>query len=65
MEGDPIGRPAVSTNPDPRELSKTEPSTRAHMGWTKPPDTYVEDMQLSLLVGPPTTGVEVLPKAVA
>jgi hypothetical protein len=25
---DPIGRPAVSTNPDPRELPETEPPTR-------------------------------------
>ena len=29
-EGDPIGRPAVSTNPDPRELPETEPPTRKH-----------------------------------
>jgi hypothetical protein len=28
-EIDPIGRPAVSTNPDPRELSDTEPPTRS------------------------------------
>ena len=28
-EGDPIGRPAVSTNPDPRELPD-EPPTRQH-----------------------------------
>jgi hypothetical protein len=26
--GDPIGRPAVSTNLDPRDLSATEPPTR-------------------------------------
>ena len=38
---------------------------KAYMGWTKSTDTYVEDMQLRLLVGPLTTGVEVLPKAVA
>ena len=29
-EGDPIGRPAVSTNLDPRDLSDTEPPTRQH-----------------------------------
>jgi hypothetical protein len=28
--GDPIGRPAVSTNLDPRDLSDTEPPTRWH-----------------------------------
>jgi hypothetical protein len=25
-----LGRPAVSTNPDPRELQETEPPTRQH-----------------------------------
>jgi hypothetical protein len=29
-EGDPIGRPSVSTNPDPREVPETEPPTRQH-----------------------------------
>jgi hypothetical protein len=29
-EGIPIGRPAVSTNPDPLEIPETEPSTRQH-----------------------------------
>jgi hypothetical protein len=28
VESDPIGRPAVSTYPDPRELPETESSTR-------------------------------------
>jgi hypothetical protein len=31
-EGDTIGRPVVSTNPDPRELPDTEPPTRQHTG---------------------------------
>jgi|UPI0000F49788 hypothetical protein len=30
VDGDPIGRPAVSTNLDPRDLSDTEPPTRQH-----------------------------------
>jgi hypothetical protein len=30
VEGNPIGRPAVSTNVEPRELPKTEPPTRQH-----------------------------------
>jgi hypothetical protein len=30
VEGDPIGRPAVSTNLDPRDLSDTEPPTRQY-----------------------------------
>ena len=29
-ERDPIGRPSVSTNVDPRELPETEPPTRQH-----------------------------------
>jgi hypothetical protein len=29
-EGYPIGRPAVSTNPDPKELLETELPTRQH-----------------------------------
>ena len=28
------------------------------MGWTKAPGTYVADVQLSLHVEPPTTGVD-------
>ena len=28
LEGDPIGRPAISTNLDPREHSDTDPPTR-------------------------------------
>jgi hypothetical protein len=35
------------------------------MGWNEAPDTYAADVQLSLHVGPPSTGVEALPKAVA
>jgi hypothetical protein len=29
-EGNPIERPAVSTNLDPREYPETEPTTRQH-----------------------------------
>jgi hypothetical protein len=37
-DGDPIGRPAVSTNPDPWELPKSEPPTRQHiLAGLKPP----------------------------
>ena len=31
-KSDPIERPAVSTNPDPRELPDTEPPTRTIQG---------------------------------
>ena len=30
-ESNYIGRPTVSTNPDPRELPETEPPTKQHM----------------------------------
>jgi hypothetical protein len=30
-EGDPVGKPAVSINLDPQDLSDTEPSTRQHI----------------------------------
>jgi hypothetical protein len=29
-DGNPIGRPTVSTNLDPRELSETKPPTKEH-----------------------------------
>jgi hypothetical protein len=29
-DGDPIGRPTVSTNRDPWELPETKPSTKEH-----------------------------------
>jgi hypothetical protein len=35
-EADPIGRPAVSTNLDPKDLSGTEPSTRYTSAELKP-----------------------------
>jgi hypothetical protein len=31
-ESNPLGKPAVSTNPDPRELPETEKSTRSIPG---------------------------------
>ena len=36
-EQDPIGKPAVSTNPDPRELPETEPPTRSTHGLVRGP----------------------------
>jgi hypothetical protein len=44
-EGDrnSTGRPTVLINMNSWELSKTEPSTRAHMGWTKTPGTCVAE----------------------
>ena len=40
-EGDPIGRPGVSTNPDPQDLSDTEPPTRQDtLAGPKPPYIY-------------------------
>lgn len=39
---------------------------RTHMGWNEARGIYVDDVQLSLNMSPPTTGVETnLPKAVA
>ena len=32
LEGKPIGRPAVSTNPDPRELPEVESPTTSVQG---------------------------------
>jgi hypothetical protein len=31
VEGDPIGRTTISTNPDPWELPDTDPPTRQHI----------------------------------
>jgi hypothetical protein len=41
-ESNPIGRPAVSTNLDSRDLSDTEPPTNqaAYTSWSEAPDTY-------------------------
>ena len=63
-EGDrnSTGRPTKSTNLDPWELSETEPTT--YLGWNEICGIYVADVQLSLHVGPPTTGVGSLPNAV-
>lgn len=51
-DGNPIGRPTVSTNLDPWELPETEPPTKEHT-WAGPrlPCTYVADVQLGLHVG--------------
>ena len=38
-EGNPLGRSAVSTNLDPRELAETEPQTKCTKGWSEDPDT--------------------------
>ena len=59
-------RPTELANLDPWELSETERSTKEHT-WARlgPPCTYVADMQLCLHVGPPTTGSQAVPKAVA
>jgi hypothetical protein len=40
-EGHPIGRPSVSTNLDPRDLSDTEPTTRQHTPADIRPQTHV------------------------
>jgi hypothetical protein len=37
----PIGQPAVSTNPDPRELPETE---SPYTGWSKAPGTYITEV---------------------
>ena len=39
-EGNPIGRPAVSTNMDPWELPDTEPRTSIHELFQGTPDIY-------------------------
>jgi hypothetical protein len=41
-EGDPIGRPAVSTNLDPWDLSDTETSTRQHTLDGQGPPTHIQ-----------------------
>ena len=40
-EGDPIGRPAVSTNMDLQDLSDTEPPTRQHIPADMRPPTHI------------------------
>ena len=42
-EGDSIGRPAVSTDPDPWELPETELPTKTILGWTEGPGTYIAE----------------------
>ena len=41
-EGDPVGRPAFSTNLDPRDLSDTEPPTRQHTPVDMSPPTHIQ-----------------------
>ena len=41
-EGDPIGRPAISTNLDPQDLSDTKPPTRQHIGAVLKPLTQIQ-----------------------
>jgi hypothetical protein len=41
-----MGRPADSTNPDPRELLETETPTRAYTGWSEVPGTYIAEVCL-------------------
>jgi hypothetical protein len=41
-EGDPIGRPAVSTNLDPQDCSNTEPPTRRHTPSDMRPPTHIQ-----------------------
>lgn len=45
--------------------SETEPPTKEHTDQNETPYTDVTDRQHSLHMGTPTTGAEVLPKAVA
>jgi len=54
-----VGKLTESNNLDPWELSETEPPTKEHtMAGSRPPSTYVADLQLSLHVGSPTTGAK-------
>ena len=41
-EGDPIGRPAISTNLDPQDLSDTEPPTKQHTPADMRPTTHIQ-----------------------
>ena len=48
----PIGRPPVSTNPDPRELEETEPLTRnTHGPVLGPWHKYIRGLPGQALVG--------------
>ena len=42
-EGDSIGRPAVSTNLDPQDLSDTEPPTRQHTPADMRQSTHIQE----------------------
>jgi hypothetical protein len=57
--------PTESTKLDSWELSETEPPTKEHPQMAETFITYVADVQLSLHVCPPTTGVRAVPKAAA
>ena len=41
-EGEPIGRPTISTNMDPWDLSDTEPPTRQHTPADMRPPTHIQ-----------------------
>jgi hypothetical protein len=43
VEGNPIGRPAVSTNPDPWDITYTEPSTKQHTWGGMRPPMHIQD----------------------
>jgi hypothetical protein len=52
---DSTGKPTVSTNLDLWGLSETESPTKEHtQAGSRPPHTYVADVQLGLYVGPPS-----------
>jgi hypothetical protein len=42
-DGNPRGRPTVSTNLDPWELPNTEPNQKANMGWSNVLSTYLAE----------------------
>ena len=42
-DGNPIGRPIVSTNRNHWELPETKPPTKEYMGWSKAPSKYVAE----------------------
>ena len=42
-EGDPMGRPAVSTNLNPQDLSDRASNHAAYTGWSVASDTYTAE----------------------
>jgi hypothetical protein len=41
-KGEPVGRPAVSINLDPRDLSNTRPPNRQHASADMRPPTHIQ-----------------------